>query len=550
MRRLLLVCVALALGLAAAPAWAIDEAGLKSLIEQRFKGDRTGACIAAAFIETGAVVRAHACADTANPRRFDDGTAFEIGSVSKTMTAALLAARIARGELALDDPLARLLPSRMRAPAYGDRQITLAHVVTHTSGLPRLPPQWRVVDPRNPYASLTEADLRAALIATRLERAPGTAFEYSNFAIMVLSLALARRSGKDFETLLREELFLPLAMHGAYIARPPRGVRLAQGHISSGRDTPPWDFPVDMAGVGGVRATLGDMVRYVEAQLGARQSAITPALVLSQKVVSAVAGQTMGMGWFLSTVDGYRLVFHEGATGGYSSFVGFDPTLRRGVVLLSDTALVTTGGLEGIALRLLGAQTPVGEPRRPAQPDAALLDALAGRYRLEGGLGMQLRRKAGVLAIKADGQPEFTMGYDSAGDFYPLEFDALLRPKRKADGTYAFIWSQLGGVQEATRIAPAGVPPLPKPPPPEAQLKEYEGTYPLLPAFALRVYATGAKLFVQGTGQMPLEVAFVDQDAFVAETVGAEIAFERDAAGKVVALTLKQSGQVLRGPRQ
>ena len=86
--------------------------------------------------------------------------------------------------------------------------------------------------------------------------------------------------------------------------------------------------------------------------------------------------------------------------------------------------------------------------------------------------------------------------------------------------------------------------------PTEAELKEYEGNYPLVPTFGLRVFSTGAKLFVQGTNQGPLEVASVDKDVFVAESVGAEIDFERDANGRVIALTLKQHGQVLHGERQ
>src|SRR5262249_34128706 len=140
------------------------------------------------------------------------------------------------------------------------------------------------------------------------------------------------------------------------------------------------------------------------------------------------------------------------------------------------------------------------------------------------------------------------MGYDSAGDFYPLRLDALLRPKRKADGTYTFTWFQLGAALEAERIA-APAPAAARWTPSEAQLKEYDGNYPLPPTFALRVFSTGAKLFVQGTNQGALEVASVDKDIFMAERVGAEIAFERNADGKVTALTLKQGGQVLRGER-
>ncbi len=124
-----------------------------------------------------------------------------------------------------------------------------------------------------------------------------------------------------------------------------------------------------------------------------------------------------------------------------------------------------------------------------------------------------------------------------------------MRPKRKADGTYTFTWFQLGGALEAERTGtPAPV--ASKWTPTEAQLEDYNGNYPLAPNFALRVFSTGAKLFVQGTNQGPIEVASVEKDIFVAESVGAEITFERDASGKVMALTLKQRGQVLHGERQ
>ena len=130
-----------------------------------------------------------------------------------------------------------------------------------------------------PYwnARLTEADLLGTLAATQLARAPGSQWEYSNFAMMVLSYALAKRSGKDYETLLRERLLAPLGMYETFVAQRPPQVRLARGHLANALPAMPWDFPVDMAGVGGVRATLPDMVRYLEGELGTRESAITPA---------------------------------------------------------------------------------------------------------------------------------------------------------------------------------------------------------------------------------------------------------------------------------
>jgi len=532
--------------------FALSDNDLRAALEQRFKNDRTGACVAAAVIDSGTTASAYFCADPNSQRSYDEHTAFEIGSNSKPMTAALLAEFIARGEVTLNDPIAKLLPLGTSVPSFNGRQITIGDIVTHTSGLPAIPSQYRMADINNPYAGVTERDLLGALAATQLTRAPGSQWEYSNFAMMVLSYALAKRSGKDYETLLRERLLAPLGMNDTYVAKRPPRVRLAQGHLANAMPTVPWDFPADMAGVGGVRATLPDMVRYLEGELGTRESEITPALARTQQQVAKVGDHTMGMNWeVLSTANianGHTIIMHGGGTGGYSSFVAFDRAAKRGTVLLSDTALTDLGGLVTLGLHLLDPSVPAGAPRIVATADAKLIDAVVGNYRLQSGLGMELRRKGDALTTQADGQPEFEMGYDNAGDFYPLQFDALLRPKRKADGTYTFTWFQLGGALEAERIGtPAPV--ATKWMPTEAQLKDYEGNYPLTLSFGLRVFSTDTKLLVQGTNQRPLGLASVDEDIFVAESVGAEIHFERDASGKVIALTLKQRGQVLRGER-
>jgi serine-type D-Ala-D-Ala carboxypeptidase/endopeptidase len=276
------------------------------------------------------------------------------------------------------------------------------------------------------------------------------------------------------------------------------------------------------------------------------------ALARTQQQVASVGGHTMGMAWEIlssaTIANGHTITMHAGGTGGYAAFIAFDRTARRGVVLLSDTALTDLGGLRMLGLHLLDPSLPVGAPRTVVMADLKLIDALAGRFRLQNGMAVELRHKGDRLTIQADGQPEFAMAYDSAGDFYPLKFDAVLRPKRKADGTYTFTWFQLGGVLAAERIGtPAAVAPIWVPT--EAQLREYVGNYPLSLTFAVRVFPTGPKLLVQGTNQAAFELAPVEKDIFVAEPVSAEIDFERDADGKVTALTLKQGGQVLHGQK-
>jgi hypothetical protein len=149
--------------------------------------------------------------------------------------------------------------------------------------------------------------------------------------------------------------------------------------------------------------------------------------------------------------------------------------------------------------------------------------------------------------VQAQGQPAFVLSHDSAGDFFATEIDAQLRPVRKADGGYGFSWHQLGGMQIAQRVG--AKPAKPALALTAAELAAYAGEYPLVPGFALRVFEQDGKLFVQGTGQPPIEVAPLVADAFVAEAVGAELRFER-REGKVAAVTLLQNGQKLRGERK
>lgn len=540
--------LALAVAVAASsPAAALSQADLQVKVEQRLAGDRTGACFAVAVIDQG-VTRAYACADANQAKRIGPDRAFEIGSVSKTMTSVLLAELIADGKASLDDPLSAWLPEGTKVPSFDGKPILLRHVVTHTSGLPALPPGVAIQDPNDPYAPVTAPMLLTSLESSVLARAPGAAFEYSNFASMLLSYAVARRAGKDYETLLGERLFTPLGMSGAYINQLPKGVQPVQGHTPNGQPTSAWHFQTDVAGVGGVRATLDDMVKYVQGQLGEAPAPLAAAIKLGQQPVNPGAQPAMAMNWMQASLGGRTWLAHEGGTGGFSSFVAFDPEARRGVIVLSDTAVHSLGGLGSLGLHLADPSVPLGKPRKAVAASNDLLDALVGEYQLQGAMKMRLTRKDDTLVIQAEGQPPFEMGHDDAGDFYPQAFDALLTPQRKADGSYGFTWTQMGGAIPAVRIdaKPKAAFATPSP----TELQAYAGDYPLMPQFGLKVFERDGRLFIQGTGQQALETAAVAKDVFTVDQVGAEFRFERDSAGKVVAVTLHQGGQALRGPRR
>ena len=540
--KLLSAALAFLAAAGAAGAWASDTA-LHRTVDQRLAGDRTGACFAVAVIDRDTVARSYRCADPADAARIGPDAAFEIGSVAKTMTAALLADLIAQGEASLDDPLADHLPEGTVVPTFEGQPILLRHVVTHTSGLPALPSRMGTTDPADPYANLTEAALLASLGDVTLTRAPGTQFEYSNFASMLLSYALARHAGTDFETLIDTTLFTPLGMAGAYVGRRPGGVRAAAGHLPNGATTPAWTLAGNLAGVGGVHATLDDVVRYAQASLGRTDAPVLAALQATHQQVSEQPA--MAMNWMLAPLDDRKVLVHEGGTGGFSSYVALDPARQRGVVVLSDTSLTALGGLGGLGNHLLDARLPLAKPRRVAQPPAALVDSLVGQWRLDNGMQVEIARAGDSLAFQVEGQPAFVLGYDDAGDFYPLAHDAVLKPRRRADGSHVFQWLQGGAVLAATRIgggAPAGAGAV--------DLSDYAGSYPLQPGFVLKVDAADGRLRAQATGQAAFALDALGKDAFEAPAYGIELRFRRGADGRVVSLELHQGGNVMPATRE
>ncbi len=444
---------------------------LQQRLTQRVQGDRTGLCLQAAVVQGPKVLRASACAGTRSSPAPAADAVFEIGSVSKTMVAALVAGLVADGRWSLDDPISRHLPPGTAVPRQGERQILVRDLLTHTAGLPALPPGMAPADPQNPYADLTEAALLQALGRTTLAGTLGQTVAYSNFGAMVLSVAVARAlpvdgGPPDLEAALARRLFQPLGMAGAYIARPPAGSRAATGHGQAGQPVPAWTWAAapSAAGVGGVRARLDDMVRYAQAQLGLLDGLQgTPLATQLRQTQQPLAG-SFAMGWMVAPVQGRSLVLHEGGTGGFSSLVLLEPATQQAVVVLADTAMADLGGLGRLGLALLDDSLPAAPARRAVPLSDAQLRDLPGTYSL-GPMTLRLRAENGRLMAQADGQSAFELRADSAGDLYPAAgFSALLTPERPrpaAPGTTdagtpstaveRFVWRQGGGAMEGRR---------------------------------------------------------------------------------------------------
>jgi CubicO group peptidase (beta-lactamase class C family) len=527
----MLVATLIPMAARAAPA-------LETVLKQRFEGDRTGACVVAALIERDTVQRARYCARSRDPVPAD--AAFEIGSISKTMLGLLVADQVEAGRWSLDDPVVRHLPPGTTAPQQGTRQITLRDLVTHSSGLPPLPALMRPARRDDPYATLTEAQLLESLQQATLSGPIGAQPAYSNFGAMLVSLAVARAHGGDLEAALRSRLFEPLGMRGAHVRQVPAGVPVAQGHASHGAPTARWTVAPALAGVGMVRATLDDMVRYAQALL------LRPDAAMRRAMQPVAHG--FGHFWALRPAGGDTLVLHEGGTGGFSSALVLQPARQRAVVLLADTALADLGGLGDVAATLLELRPAPQPPRRAAPLPASLRDALLGDYELPGGTGtLHADPRDGRLLLRTPGLGEVALLHDDRGDLYPASgFDALITPQRDGNRVSGLMLRVGGGMIESRRAGVAVTPPAARNP----AWAAWAGEYALLPGFDLRVFERDGQLMVQGTGQPAIAAAVRGDDHVEIAAVGAVIRFQRDAEGRVTGLVLTQNGQTLPARRK
>jgi CubicO group peptidase (beta-lactamase class C family) len=283
--------------------------------------------VSVAQIDGGTVTYAHFGASEA--------TEYEIGSITKTFTAHLLAEAIARGEVQAETKVGTLLP-------LGDApvaDVTLAELVSHRSGLPRVAsrPQDIVVavtrsfighDPYSADAAGVIEQARAATLNRRGEVA------YSNLGVALLGQALATASGRDYATLVEERLFTPLGMASSNL--PVTAARLPTnaptGWTAGGRRAAAWTM-AGSAPAGGIRSTPADMVRYTQALLAGTapgSEALTPRWPDGKRQI--------GYAWITQEIDGRTVTWHNGGTGGFASILMLDREHGRAIIVLSNTA--------------------------------------------------------------------------------------------------------------------------------------------------------------------------------------------------------------------
>lgn len=398
-----------------------DDEGLLEIIRTRVdEGRATG--IVLGVLEADGSRRVVAYGDPGpDARPLGAESVFEIGSISKVFTGILLAEMSARGEVSLEAPVQAYAHDGVTIPSRNGRQITLLDLTTHRSSLPRLPGNMAPSDPTNPYADYTDEQMHDFLSAHELRRDIGSEYEYSNLAAGLLGHVLAARAGTDYETLVRDRILEPLGMDMSGITLSGEmEAWLAKGHFPTGDVATNWDLPT-LAGAGALRSNANDMLTFLEANIGEPTTELERAMRVSHDARQPAGGvMDVGLGWHIRKVGDDRIVWHNGGTGGYRTFAGFDPDREVGVVVLTNS----TEGADDIGFHLLNEELePAPAPTPPAERVVVevapeILERYAGEYELRADFTVTVTFDERGLRMQPTGQPRFPMFAESETEFF------------------------------------------------------------------------------------------------------------------------------------
>jgi CubicO group peptidase (beta-lactamase class C family) len=275
-------------------------------------------------------------------------TAYEIGSITKTFTAALLAKAVIEKKMALTDAITKYLPDSVAANALL-QNITVQQLSNHSSGFPRVPlsMNFTVTNQNQPYENFSNNHLFSFLKNYTGYKKPNNQYDYSNLAVGLLGVILESVFKDSFENLVKKFIANPLKMKNTNITLKDSSL-LAQGYNDENTPTPTWNF-LSLSAAGSIKSTTADLMKYGKAQLEYNNTTISKIFALTHKVTLTKDDKTVALGWHIdNTRNNTAYLHHSGGTYGCRSMLAIIPSKKMVVVVLANNA--TTGDVLGIQL--------------------------------------------------------------------------------------------------------------------------------------------------------------------------------------------------------
>jgi CubicO group peptidase (beta-lactamase class C family) len=280
-----------------------------------------------------------------------ENSLYEIGSITKTFTAILLTEAVQSGRIRLNDPVSKYLPDSVGPLKYEGKDITIQMLSNHSSGLPRMPANFAkyASDPFNPYKLYGTNQLFEFYKQFKPYRQPGTFYEYSNLAVGTLGVILEKIHNKTYEQLITEKICRPLKMTDTRQFIPKTdSQRVAIGYNEQGTYNGPWDFQA-FAGAGALRSSASDMLKFAAANIDTGNSALHKAIQATHLVTFTEGNTKTALGWIIIRPGINEVLFHNGGTGGYRSYLAINKEKKFAVIVLSNTNI----GVDGIGNELM-----------------------------------------------------------------------------------------------------------------------------------------------------------------------------------------------------
>jgi serine-type D-Ala-D-Ala carboxypeptidase/endopeptidase len=385
----------------------------------------------------------------------DGNSVFEIGSISKVFTATALAELVKEGRVRLEDPIDKYLPSSVHVPERNGLKITLGNLSEQNSGLPRMPTNFRPTNPKNPYVDYGVPQLYEFVSHYTLPRDPGAQFEYSNLGVGLLGHVLTLITGQSYEDMERERVWKPLGMTNTSVTLTPwMKAHLALGHDEQGAVTSNWDLDA-LAGAGAIRSTTIDMLKFAAANVHPERGPLGPVMAFAQQERARAGDQMIGLNWLTMHATGDTIVWHNGGTGGYRTFLGLSPSRHMAVVVMSNSG---GEGADDIGRNLLNPRSfPLNpKPAPPKQRTAIavsrdVLQRYVGNYQLFPEVMLEITLADSGLQVRPTGQSIADLFAESETEFFFKVVDAQITFVRDAQGTVTGLVLHQNGADLAAR---------------------------------------------------------------------------------------------------
>ncbi|MFJ6076357.1 serine hydrolase [Streptomyces sp. NPDC093065] len=387
---------------------------------------------------------------------------FQIGSITKVWTATLAMQLVDEGALDLDAPVADVLPELRLADQRVARQVTMRHLLAHTSGIDG-----------DVFTDTGRGDDCLERFVGQLDEAAqnhplGATFSYCNSGFVLAGRVIEKLTGMTWDRALGERLCTPLGLkHTVTLPEEALRFRTAMGHDSEGdepaRPVPVWSLPRSAGPAGLITATAEDVLAFARLHL-AGGTASDGTRLLSERAARAMTeqqvelpdtltlGDSWGLGWIRFGWDGRRLIGHDGSTLGQAAFLRVLPEQDLAVTLLTNGGAAKDLYRElfgEIFAELAGVALPE-PPRPPSEPVSVDVRRYLGRYEragtridiLEGTEGLRLRyTTTGPLAhlvpepvqettLMPVSDSQFVVRYAGSPSWVPVTFYSLSSGER------------------------------------------------------------------------------------------------------------------------